>query len=118
MFGRRTARAANELERRDVDFGADVVGELQPRALTEEIGARLASGGGGYHSFGDSSHATNSFGGTIPYGPQGFVGAANVQSTGHIFADPADNRIESPGGSNRPGDVVDRLFLERMIRRS
>ena len=68
-------------------------------------------------TLGDKSHATMTFGGALPVGPQAFIGAANPHTTGHRFFDPADNRIESPGAGIGADDPAQLIFLQRMSRR-
>lgn len=118
MIGRGRRGATNAHAVTVIDFGPDVLGESQQRALTEEIGARINHGaGGGYHPLGDQGSMENTFGGALAVGPQGFVTAANAPISGHVFADPANDRFENNPAAATFTDPSDRIFLERLARR-
>lgn len=109
--------AANAVVRVDVDYGGDPLGEAWLRNLRGEAAIRLQGAGGTVYG-GAESDPTATFGGALPAGPQAFVHAAGMTAgTGHVYADPADNRMESGTGNDIYADPAARIFAARLTRR-
>lgn len=109
--------AANARVVRDVVHDGDRFGEMLFHAQRDEAALRLQGYGGGTNYGGTGADPENSFGGALAVGPQGFVSAATPITGGHVFLDPADNRIESGTASDVGAGPASHLFAARMARR-